>query len=434
MPTTPTFLTTFLMAVILAGCATMPPPPPAPAATTATTCPPCAACPVCPGVEPAKPAAKPLQPAAWSDLPDWAADDPLPAFEAFRASCATLAKRPLWRASCESALQADIGAGPSQADAPPVGGSEPVLRARGANKVGAGKTASEAVRAWFEGQFQPWALTQPDGDRTGLVTGYYEPVIRGSRGRKAPFLTPVFAPPADLIVVELDSLYPELKHMRLRGRIEGRKLVPYHDRADWAVQEKQRADAALLWVDDPLDFFFLQIQGSGQVVLDDGSRVRIGYADQNGHPYRSIGRWLIDQNELRSHEASMQGIKAWATAHPRRLHELLNVNPSMVFFRELPATGSGPPGALGVPLTPERSIAVDPRHVPLGAPVWLATTQPNSDQVLNRLMLAQDAGGAIRGPVRADFYWGSGASAGSQAGRMKQRGMMWVLLPRGHTP
>ncbi len=468
MPTTPTFLTTFLMAVILAGCATMPPPPPAPAATTATTCPPCAACPVCPSVEPAKPAAKPLQPAAWSDLPDWAADDPLPAFEAFRASCATLAKRPLWRASCESALQADIGAGPSQADAPPVGGSEPVLRARGANKVGAGpsqadappvtasgdfmggsepvlrargankvgagKTASEAVRAWFEGQFQPWALTQPDGDRTGLVTGYYEPVIRGSRGRKAPFLTPVFAPPADLIVVELDSLYPELKHMRLRGRIEGRKLVPYHDRADWAVQEKQRADAALLWVDDPLDFFFLQIQGSGQVVLDDGSRVRIGYADQNGHPYRSIGRWLIDQNELRSHEASMQGIKAWATAHPRRLHELLNVNPSMVFFRELPATGSGPPGALGVPLTPERSIAVDPRHVPLGAPVWLATTQPNSDQVLNRLMLAQDTGGAIRGPVRADFYWGSGASAGSQAGRMKQRGMMWVLLPRGHTP
>lgn len=394
MPTFPTFL----MALLLAGCAALPVP---------TVCSPCPVCPACPGVEPAKPEIKPLQPAAWSDLPDWAADDPLPAFEAFRASCTTLAKRPLWRVSCESAMN---------------------------SKVGAGGTASEAARAWFEGQFQPWALTQPDGGRTGLVTGYYEPLIRGSRVRKAPYLTPVFAPPDDLIVVELDALYPELKHLRLRGRIEGRKLVPYLDRAAWTVQEPQRADAALLWVDDPLDFFFLQIQGSGQVALDDGSRVRIGYADQNGHPYRSIGKWLIDQNELRAHEASMQGIKAWAVARPRRLHELLNVNPSMVFFRELPATGSGPPGALGVPLTPERSIAVDPRHVPLGAPVWLATTQPNSEQTLIRLMLAQDTGGAIRGAVRADFYWGSGVAAGNQAGKMKQRGMMWVLLPRGHAP
>ncbi|MDO9244551.1 MAG: MltA domain-containing protein [Rhodocyclaceae bacterium] len=433
----------FLLALLLAGCAALPAPPPAPVATTATTCPPCAACPVCPGVELAKPEVKPLQPAAWSDLPDWAADDPLLAFEAFRASCATLAKRPLWRASCESALTANIGAGPPQADVPPVGGSEQGLRARGGNKVGAGGTAAADVRAWFEGQFQPWALTQPDGGRTGLVTGYYEPLIRGSRAKKAPYLTPVFAPPADLIVVELAALYPELKHMRLRGRIEGRKLVPYHDRADWTAQEVRRADEALLWVDDPLDFFFLQIQGSGQVLLDDGSRVRIGYADQNGHPYRSIGRWLIDQNELRAHEASMQGIKAWAVANPRRMQELLNVNPSLVFFRELPAPrdgdgagamGSGPPGALGVPLTPERSIAVDPRHVPLGAPVWLATTQPNSEQALNRLMLAQDTGGAIRGAVRADFYWGTGVAAGNQAGRMKQRGMMWVLLPRGHVP
>ncbi|MBA3032113.1 MAG: MltA domain-containing protein [Gammaproteobacteria bacterium] len=434
MPTIPAALI-FLMTLVLSGCAALPPPPPpVPSTTTAPTCPPCAACPVCPGVEPAKPEAKPLQPAAWSDLPDWLSDDPLPAFEAFRASCTTLAKRPLWRASCESAQNVNIGAGPSQADVPPVGGSEPNLRARGASKVGVGGTASETARAWFEGQFQPWALVQPDGDRSGLVTGYYEPVIRGSRTRKAPYLTPVFAPPDDLIVVELDSLYPELKHMRLRGRIEGRKLVPYLDRAGWNAQEILRTDAALLWVDDQLDFFFLQIQGSGQVALDDGSRVRIGYADQNGHPYRSIGRWLIDQNELRAHEASMQGIKAWAVAHPRRLQELLNVNPSMVFFRELPATGSGPPGALGVPLTPERSIAVDPRHVPLGAPVWLATTQPNSEQALKRLMLAQDTGGAIRGAVRADFYWGSGVAAGNLAGKMKQRGMMWVLLPRGHAP
>lgn len=383
-----------LLSLLLAGCTVLPAPTLPPPAQPAV-------CPPCPGAEPEKPAAKPLQPAEWSELPGWTEDDPLPAFEAFRASCGVLEKKPLWRASCASARQTDNGSD---------------------------------IRAWFEAQFRPWALVHPDGGRTGLVTGYYEPLMQGSRSKRPPYLTPVFGPPADLIVVDLASLYPELKHLRLRGRVEGRKLVPYHDRAGWTALEAEREGDALLWVDDPLDFFFLQIQGSGQVALDDGSRIRIGYADQNGHPYRSIGRWLIDRGELKAHEASMQGIKAWAEANPRRLPELLNANPSLVFFRELPATGSGPPGALGVPLTPGRSIAVDPRHVPLGAPVWLATTHPNSEQALTRLMLAQDTGGAIRGPVRADFYWGSGAEAGSQAGRMKQRGSMWLLLPRGHVP
>jgi membrane-bound lytic murein transglycosylase A len=388
-----------LTALLIAGCAATPPTAPAP---------PCPLCPPCPGIEPAKPAAKPLQPAEWRDLPGWESDDHTAVLELFRAQCTTLAKRPLWLATCDAA-----------------------------GKVGAGGTA----RSWFETHFRPWTLVNPDDSRQGLVTGYYEPIVRGSRTQQAPYLTPVFGPPADLIVVDLADLYPELKHMRLRGRIEGRKLVPYLDRAAWAAQETRRAGDALLWLDDPLDFFFLQIQGSGQVVLNDGSKVRIGYADQNGHPYRSIGKWLIERGELQSHEASMQGIKAWAAAHPERLPELLNANPSLVFFRELPipqngdgAMGNGPPGALGIPLTPERSIAVDPRHIPLGAPVWLSTTYPNSEQVLARTMLAQDTGGAIRGPVRADFYWGSGAEAGSQAGKMKQRGALWVLLPRDHQP
>jgi membrane-bound lytic murein transglycosylase A len=283
-------------------------------------------------------------------------------------------------------------------------------------------------------ELRPWQLVNADGNREGLITGYYEPVVRGSRTRTPPYLTPAFGPPDDLIVVDLAELYPELKHMRLRGRIEGRKLIPYYSRADWANEEPRRVDKALLWLDDPVAFFFLQIQGSGQVVLDDGSRTRIGYADQNGHPYRSIGTWLIERGELKSHEASMQGIKVWAERNPQRLQELLNANPSLVFFRELPVTGNGPPGALGVPLTPERSIAVDPRHTPLGAPVWMSTTRPNSEQVLARLMLAQDTGGAIRGPVRADFYWGSGPDAGSLAGKMKQQGRMWVLLPHWHQP
>jgi membrane-bound lytic murein transglycosylase A len=291
--------------------------------------------------------------------------------------------------------------------------------------------SAAALRAWFEAHTQPWALVNPDGSRNGLITGYYEPILKGSRQKTRGYSHPVFGPPEDMVVVELAELYPELKHLRLRGRLEGRKLVPYYSRAEWTPQESKRSPEALLWIDDPIDLFFMQIQGSGQVQLADGSRVRLNYADQNGHPYRSIGRWLIDKGELKTEQASMQGIKAWAKANPARLAELLNANPSLVFFRELPVTGSGPQGAMGLPLTPERSVAVDPRHVPLGAPIWLATTMPNSTQTLNRLMVGQDTGGAIRGVVRADFYWGSGTAAGNQAGKMRQQGRMWVLLPRG---
>ncbi|MCX8087233.1 MAG: MltA domain-containing protein [Rhodocyclaceae bacterium] len=382
----------------LAGCAALPPP----------------ACPPCAEAEKPSPAAKPYAPADWSELPGWESEDHAALLELFRAQCPAIAKRPLWKATCEAAQKMSAG------------GTTPA--------VGAGQTAQESARAWFEAHFRPWALIEPNGSREGLVTGYYEPVIRGSRTKTPPYLTPVFGPPEDLIVVDLASLYPELKSLRLRGRLEGRRLVPYYSRAEWAAEEEKRAGEALLWVEDPVEFFFLQIQGSGQVELPDGRRIRIGYADQNGHPYRSIGRWLIEQGELQPHEASMQGIKAWAAAHPARVKELLEVNPSLVFFRELPVTGSGPPGALGVPLTPERSLAVDPRYTPLGAPVWLATTRPAMDAPLRRLMLAQDTGGAIKGPVRADFFWGSGPEAGELAGRMKQKCKMWVLLPRWHNP
>ncbi len=350
-----------------------------------------------------------MQEAQWAELDGWADDDVVAAFQVFSSSCPSLQRsdkrKALWNEVCAS-----IASG-AMTD----------------------KSAS-SLRAWFEAQFRPWALTNPDGTQTGLVTGYYEPIIRGRRTTAADFRVPVFGPPDDMIVVELADLYPELKHLRLRGRLEGRKLVPYYSRSEWAEQEDERSKKALLWTDDPIDYFFLQIQGSGQVVFDDGKRVRINYADQNGHPYKSIGRWLIDKGELAVHQASMQGIKAWAKANPQRVAELLNNNPSLVFFREMPATGIGPPGALGIPLTPERSIAVDPRTLPLGAPVFLATTQPNSSEPLKRLMFAQDTGGAIRGVVRADFYWGSGNEAGAKAGKMRQQGRAWVLLPRSKTP
>lgn len=406
---------TWLLAVFIAGCATEPvtqspasKDTPASQCVAATpqapsTCPVCA---VCPSREPAKPAALPLEQSRWDALPDWPGREGeklATGFETLLNSCRTLQRQPAWQSACASARTVK-------------------------------ERDNASLSAWFEKNLQPWQLVNPDGKREGLITGYYEPVIKASRQKKKPYLHPIQSIPDDLVDVELGDLYPELKHMRLRGRIEGRKLVPYYSRAEWERMESGQSGKTIAWSDDALDVFFMQIQGSGQVVLDDGKRIRVGYADQNGHPYRSIGRWLIDQGELRSDQASMQGIRAWLKAHPQRMQELLDSNPSYVFFRELALDSEGPPGAMGIPLTPERSIAVDPRYTPLGAPVWLVTTYPNTDRALTRLMVAQDTGGAIRGPVRADFFWGNGQEAGSQAGKMRQQGQMWVLLPLDYTP
>ncbi|BBO19648.1 MAG: membrane protein [Rhodocyclaceae bacterium] len=357
---------------------------------------------MCPAVAPPKPPAKPLQEARWEDVKGWGADNLAEAHGALLESCGALAKQPAWREACEAA------------------------RALPAENA--------ALRAFFETRFRPWRVVNPDESTEGLVTGYYEPLLRGSRERSKSFSHAIYGVPDDLLVVDLGELYPELKNFRLRGRLDGRRVVPYWPRAELTPQSAALAGKALLWVADPIELFFLQVQGSGRVELPDGRRVRVGYADQNGHPYQSIGRWLVDKGELKLEDASMQGIQAWARANPKRLNELLNVNPSFVFFRELPDNGGGPPGALGVPLTPGRSIAVDPRTVPLGAPVFLATTQPASGQPMQRLVLAQDTGGAIKGAVRADFFWGFGAEAGAQAGRMRQKGEMWVLLPSALVP
>ena len=291
-------------------------------------------------------------------------------------------------------------------------------------------TAPEGARQFFESQFAPYALVTPEGGDSGLVTGYYEPVIEGSRTPTEVHRYPIFGVPGDLIVVDLAGLYPELRGMRLRGRIDGRRLVPYPSRGQIDTRGPDFGAPIIAWTSDPVELFFLQIQGSGQVQLPGGERIRVGYADQNGHPYRSLGRWLVERGEMPLEQASMQGIKAWAEANPGKLQEALNANPSYVFFRELPPT-DGPIGALGIALTPQYSLAVDRRFVPLGAPVFLATTHPQSEEPLERLMAAQDTGGAIRGAVRADFYWGTGPEAGMQAGRMRQPGRMWLLWPRG---
>ena len=389
--------------LLLAGCAL--PPAVATKSDEPSGCPApqaCPACPSCPTVEPPRPPAKPLQAARWEEVKGWREDALAEAQGALAASCAVLARQAAWRAACEE------------------------LRALPAG--------SAALRAFLEAHLRPWRVVNPDETREGLVTGYYEPLLKGSRERKKPHLHALYGVPDDLLVVELGELYPDLKHLRLRGRLEGRKVVPYWSRAELVQQEQKFAGKALLWVSDPVELFFLQVQGSGRVELPDGSRVRVGYADQNGHPYQSIGRWLVERGELALDQASMQGIQGWARSNPRRLNELLNANPSFVFFRELPESGAGPLGALGVPLTAGRSIAVDPRAIPLGAPVFISTTWPASDKPLRRLVVAQDTGGAIKGAVRADFFWGFGAEAGAQAGRMRQRGEMWVLLPNGLLP
>jgi membrane-bound lytic murein transglycosylase A len=301
---------------------------------------------------------------------------------------------------------------------------------------------ARAVRAFFESEFNAYRVAGGDGNDTGLVTGYYEPLLIGSRTSTEKFATPIFGVPDDLLTVDLAELYPELKDKRVRARVDGKRVVPYWPRADIERGKAPLAGKALAYVAEPVDAFFLQIQGSGRILLPDGSTIRVGYGDQNGHPFRSIARVLIDRGELAPERASKQAIEAWGRAHPDQLPALLDENPSYVFFREIPpptpgsleAQIDGPIGTLGVPLLAERTIAVDARFVPLGAPIFLATTFPLSPRPLSRLVLAQDTGGAIRGAVRADFFWGFGDAAGREAGRMRQEGRMWLLWPRDAVP
>ncbi|MGZ3238255.1 MAG: murein transglycosylase A [Burkholderiaceae bacterium] len=342
-----------------------------------------------------------FQSSTFAAMPGWENDDVREAWPAFLNSCNVLIKRQAWKEVCSLAHQVDA-------------------------------TNTAVIRTYFETFFTPYQVVNPDGTDHGLVTGYYEPLLRGARKRGGVYQTPLHKTPDDLLTIDLTSVYPELKGMRLRGRVVGNKVVPYLSRGE-LVESTALANKELCWVDDPIAAFFLQVQGSGRVyMVDTKETVRVAYADQNGYPYKSIGRYLVNNGELTLDQASAQGIKSWVAAHPARQQELLNANPSYVFFKEeeIVDPNIGPKGALGVPLTPQRSIAVDAQFIPLGAPAFLATTLPNSEVPLQRLMMAQDTGGAIRNAVRADFFWGFGDEAGENAGRMKQQGMLWVLLPK----
>lgn len=354
---------------------------------------------------PAVPPSAPLMtPVPFASLPGWQQDDLRQAWPAFMASCSVLVRKETWKPACTAA------------------------RSVAAND-------HSAVRRYFESWFVPNQVRAADGADTGLITGYYEASLRGARKRGGAFQTPLYAVPDDLLTVDLSSVYPDLKNKRVRGKLVGKKVVPYSARAE--MGDANLAGKELLYVDDAVEAFFLEVQGSGRVQLADGGEtVRLSYADQNGHPYKAIGRWLVDQGELTPEQATAQGIKAWIVANPTRRQELFNVNPSYVFFREerIPDPGIGPKGALGVPLTPARSVAIDPTLLPLGAPVYLSTTESASEVPMQRLMMGQDTGGAIRGAVRADFFYGFGDDAMEKAGRMRQRGQLfpWHQIGRAH--
>ncbi len=367
-----------LALAVLAGCSSTGPRPEAPAAAT-----------------PAATYAK----VDWSTLPAVSDTDLQAGFAAWRSSCTRLKNDATWARPCATASTV------SDKDA-------------------------AAIRAFLQRDLDVYSLRAGGHRADGLITGYYEPIYPGSLTRTDTASVPVYGTPDDLVVVQLDSVYPELKGKRLRGRVEGKVLKPYDDAG--SIASKGAKAPVLAWLTDPMDLQLLQIQGSGRVRLADGKQVRLAYAEQNGHPYRAIGRWLVEQGELKKEDVTMDAIRAWAKAHPARVPELLRSNPSYVFFVRSPDSPEGPRGSLNVPLTAGYSVAVDRTVVPLGSLLWLSTTRPDGTPVV-RPVAAQDTGGAIAGEVRADLYWGSGDAAGKLAGDMKQQGNLWLLWPKGVT-
>lgn len=458
-----------------------------------------------------------FQPASWNQLPGWREDRLAEAWSAFRRSCSALNRKAGWDGPCERSTKLTTA-------------------------------SDEAIRQFFEREFALYEIRNTDRSPEGVITGYYEPLINGSRSQGGPFVYPVYGAPEDLLtldirqlpqslrgkpvparivgrtvipvpggnapyLIEVGELLPDVRDKKLRVRIEGSRIVPYATRAEIERSGLPRA-RVLVWVDNPAAFYSMQIQGSGKVRLPDGRIVRLAYAEQNGHPFtppvskgnasgkkaRVTTRGLsidlpdaedepADDGDSSAAEPLTRGLSQANAAKPPRplpraneplapdverlVEELarnapaagrpsagnprqpaarvtaaspaaqsfpqpraemlsaISADPSYVFFREIPDGPEGPIGALGVPLTAGRSVAVDPRTTPLGYPVYVSTGQPGRTGKVSRLMMAQDTGGAIRGAVRADYFWGFGAGAYAQAARMKETGRMWLMLPHG---
>lgn len=296
------------------------------------------------------------------------------------------------------------------------------------NLPNAKNSSPEAARQYFEDYFTAFKVTSGDED-TGLFTGYYEASLRGSLVQTGIYQTPLRSRPSDLVMVNLGEFVPDLKGQRIAGRVNNGQLKPYEDRTMIETGKLPKdMDKPLYWVDSAVDAFFLQVQGSGVVTLPDGQDVRVGYDGQNGHPYTAIGKELITRGALTKDNVSMQTIRDWLAANPNEASDVMRTNKSYVFFRKLET--DGPIGAEGVVLTPERSIAIDSSVWPYGIPMFINAEHPMGDKNIQKLLVAQDTGGAIRGNIRGDFFWGYGEKAAANAGPMKSKGQLWVLLPK----
>ena len=360
-----------------------------------------------------------LRAVSFQDLPGWQADDQSAALQALQRSCAALGER----------------ADDEPLDIAPLGGRVGDWRA--ICTAAAGLEGADRARAFFETHFTPYEARN-GAEAAGLFTGYFEPELRGAVRAGGRYVVPLYGRPHDLVTVDLGLFRTALAGERVAGRVADGALEPYATRAEIDSGVLAAQGLELAWVDDPVDAFFLHIQGSGRIVFEDGTARRLAYAATNGHSYVAIGRRLVDLGALTREEATMPAIRDWLAANPERASEVMHENASYVFFRwlEEEQAAEGPVGAQRVPLTAGRSLAVDRRFVPMTVPIWLESAAPDpdpakEDRPLRRLMVAQDSGGAIRGPVRGDVFWGTGAEAGAVAGRMKHEGRYWLLLPRG---
>lgn len=349
---------------------------------------------------------------SFADLPGWTDDDLGAAMAAFRRSCAIFAAAP---------------------PAAPVGPQAIGGTAADWQRVCAKAPAADesAARQFFEQEFVPHLVAGAKGSE-GLFTGYYEPELVGARSRSDQYSVPLYRRPADLVVVDLGDFRADLSGNNIAGRVVDGRLKPYATRADIDSGILAGQDLELLWLADPVDAFFLQVQGSGLIRLAEGGTTRVGFAAHNGHSFVSVGRILIDEGKLTKDRATAQSVAQWLKDHPAEAPALMARNPRFIFFREI--EGDGPIGAQGAVLTAERSMAVDGAMLPLGAPFWIDTSWPagtgKAGQALRRLMIAQDVGSAIKGAVRGDLFWGTGDRALEVAGRLKQPGRYFILMPK----
>jgi len=348
-------------------------------------------------------------------LPGWNKDKVLNAFPALQSSCSSILKNLNRRYNSQKKLKKRSG------------------WKKVCDQIMASSFEEDSFREFLKSKFKAYQIRYRGNDE-GLFTGYYEPTLDGSLKRSRGYNTPIYPKPNDLIHVNIGEWKDSPNSSRIIGRVVGQKLKPYFSRSDISKGALDGEIIPILWLKSEIDAFFLHIQGSGRVVLPNGEIYRLGYAGKNGRKYYPIGRYLVENGAISKENISMQSIKKWLKENPGQKRDVMNMNPSYIFFRRLEGKG-GPVGAQGVVLTSGRSLAVDRNYSKLGAPVWLsANFRDEEGKKIQRLMVAQDTGGAIKGPIRGDVFWGSGKTAERLAGIMKAKGSMYVFYPKGINP